>query len=87
MHEFCEHGLSKKSKSVVEPGQPICSRIDYYDDEELDVFAGRLPNTYTEEEVAQFREVWESLLPEDRLGWLSSIVKRGIMLPYLGPLD
>lgn len=54
---------------------------EYYDDEELDRFCGRASNEYSDEEADEFREIFDTLLPEDRLGWLASIAQRGIALP------
>lgn len=60
----------------------VSERIEYYDDEELDAFAGRDPQTYTAAESEQFRDVLLTLLPDDVAGWARSIQLRGIMLPY-----
>lgn len=56
-------------------------KIDYYDDEELDAYAGRPADCYTDEEAEEFREVIVTLLPEDVAGWGRSIQLRGIELP------
>lgn len=72
MHIVCEKDslLSSVSESIV-----------YYDDEELDRFAGRDANDYTDDEVEQFRDVLHTLLPQDIAGWGRSIQLRGINLP------
>lgn len=57
--------------------QPI-----YYDDEELDLFTGRDPHSYSPEEIEAFKEVYTTLLVEDRKGWLNSLQMRGILLPF-----
>lgn len=57
------------------------SNIVYYDDEELDLYKGRTSTQYKDEEAEEFREVFETLRPEERLDWLVSISKRGIALP------
>ncbi len=59
----------------------VSETIEYYDDEELDIFRGRRPNEYTEEEIEQFRDVLLTLRPEDIAGWGRSIQLRGIELP------
>lgn len=70
-HLICEKSL------VPEPGeQPV-----YYDDEELDRYAGRDPESYTDGEVEEFRDVLLTLLPDDVPGWVRSIQLRGIRLP------
>ncbi len=60
----------------------VSTEIEYYDDEELDVFKGREPDDYTSEEIDQFRDVLLTLLPQDIAGWGRSIQLRGINLPY-----
>lgn len=59
----------------------VSERIVYYDDEELDVFAGRDAAGYSAAETEQFRDVLLTLLPEDIAGWARSIQLRGIELP------
>lgn len=56
-------------------------KYEYYDDEELDSLAGKNPEDYTEEEVAQLREVFETLKEYDVAGWLRSLQMRNIELP------
>lgn len=71
MHTVCE----KTNLS------PITGEIVYYDDEELDRFRGREADSYTPEEVEEFRDVLLTLLPEDVAGWSRSIQVREITLP------
>lgn len=59
----------------------VSTEIVYYDDEELDAYAGRKPESYTEQETEQFRDVLVTLLPDDIAGWARSIQLRGIELP------
>lgn len=70
-HLVCEKPLSPK----------LGEKIIYYDDEELDRFAGREANAYTPDEIEEVREVMTTLLPEDIPGWVRSIQLRGINLP------
>lgn len=70
-HLVCEKPLSPK----------VGEEIVYYDDEELDRFAGKEPDAYTQDEVEEIREVMMTLLPEDVAGWVRSIQLRGIALP------
>ena len=59
-----------------------CKReIIYYDDEELDGFAGRDADGYTAEEEEQWRDVLYTLQPGDLLGWGQSIKHRGLIMP------
>ena len=55
--------------------------ITYYEDEELDAFAGRNENEYTPEEEEQWRDVLYTLQPADLLGWGQSIKHRGLVMP------
>lgn len=71
MHAVCE-------KTTL---TPIDDKIVYYDDEELDAYRGRSPESYTPEEEEQFREVLMTLLPEDVAGWARSMQLREVELP------
>ena len=55
--------------------------IEYYDDEELDVFRGRESDSYTEQEVEQFSEVLYTMRPNEVKGWTRSLTLRGLNLP------
>ncbi len=55
--------------------------IEYYDDEELDVFKGRTADNYNDEEVEMFSEVLYTMKPEEVAGWNRSLILRGINLP------
>lgn len=55
--------------------------VEYYDDEELDIFKGRPSNEYSDEEVEQFSEVLYTMKPEEVAGWNRSLILRGINLP------
>lgn len=54
---------------------------DYFDDEELDRFAGREADSFTEEETQMFREVLETMREEEVADWLGALRRRGIALP------
>lgn len=71
-HEVCE----KDSLLAA-----VSKKIEYYDDEELDAFAGRTADTYTAEETEQFREVLYTMLDTDVAGWARSLQLRSIELP------
>ena len=70
-HLICEKPLSPR------PGE----KIVYYDDEELDRFAGKEEDDYSDEEIEEIREVMMTLLPQDVAGWVRSIQLRGLRLP------
>ena len=56
-------------------------KVTYYDDEELDAFAGRDADGYTAEEEEQWRDVLYTLQAADLLGWGQSIKHRGLVMP------
>lgn len=70
-HEVCE-----KTSLVATVGPAV-----YYEDEELDAYVGREPESYTCEEEEIFRDILLSLIPEDVAGWARSLQQRGINLP------
>ena len=55
--------------------------IEYYDDEELDVFRGRPSSEYTAEEAEQFGYVLSTMRDDEVAGWCRSLTLRGIELP------
>ena len=55
--------------------------VTYYEDEELDAFAGRGEDEYTPDEQEQWRDVLYTLQPADLLGWGQSIKHRGLVMP------
>lgn len=55
--------------------------IEYYDDEELDVFRGRPSDQYNDDEVEQFAQVLYTLQPQEVKPWGRSLNLRGIQLP------
>lgn len=71
MHAVCEKDLLS----------PVSDEYEYYDDEELDAYRGRGAESYTDEEVEQFRDVLLTLRPDDVAGWSRSMQLRGIELP------
>lgn len=72
LHEVCE-----KEALMAAAGK----EIEYYDDEELDVYRGRPSDSYTAEEEEQFEEVLTTMREEEVAGWLRSLQLRGINLP------
>lgn len=61
-------------------GDPLTDDL-YYDDEELDRYAGRAADSYSEAEIAEFAEVLTSLKDSEYLSWARAIERRGINLP------
>ncbi len=71
-HEVCERDLLIADASLP---------IEYFDDEELDRFAGRDADAYDDTEIGEFREVLLTLRPDEVAPWGRSIQLRGISLP------
>lgn len=59
----------------------VSDTIEYYDDEELDRYRGRASDSYTGEEIEEWREVLLTLIPSDIAGWGRSIQLRGLEMP------
>lgn len=71
MHQVCEklnHNL-------------LNTDIEYFDDEELDAFAGREAGNYTPKEEEMFRDVMLTLPKNEYALWSASLQKRNISLP------
>lgn len=71
-HAICEND-SLLNCFVEEP--------DYFDDEELDKYKGHLDADYAPHEVDEFREVFYTLLDEDKPRWVRSLQQREIAIP------
>ncbi len=72
MHSTCEKDSLLAS---------VSDKIEYFDDEELDRFAGRNSDEYEDVEIEEFRDVLLTLLPEDVAPWAPRIQLRGLELP------
>ena len=55
--------------------------VEYFDDEELDRFAGRQSDDYTDEETEEFREVMLTMKQDEVREWNRSLILRGINIP------
>lgn len=71
-HEICE------KESLL---SAVSKKIEYYDDEELDRYSGRSSNNYTEDEIAEFSEIFYTLQETDVAGWIRSLQLRNISVP------
>lgn len=69
-HEVCEH-----------TEEELISEPEYFDDEELDRFQHKLSHEYSDDEADEFREIFDTLLDEEKSLWLKSIRMRHIGLP------
>jgi hypothetical protein len=71
-HEVCERDYLFNAAN---------EKIEYYDDEELDVHRGTASDEYKDMDVETFREVLYTLRETEVAGWLRSLQHRGINLP------
>ena len=71
MHEVCENDslLSYDTK------------IEYYEDEELDILKDKSPDEYSDNDLKSLESVFYTMKPEDVAGWLRSLNLRQIKLP------
>lgn len=86
--EVSQRGCTDESCGI----RPICpseqllvgacrEEATYYDDEELDAYAGRGEGDYSDDEMEQWRDVLYTLQGDDLLGWGQSIRRRGLVMP------
>lgn len=69
-HEICDLDLKKLNEE-----------IEYFDDEELDLFISRPENKYSEEEIDIFRDILYTLKPQEIREWITSLEIRKVNLP------
>lgn len=70
LHAVCEREVKKADP-----------HIDYFEDEELDIYAGTPADAYDDDTIDEFREVLYTMRPEEVSDWLISLEKRGLELP------
>lgn len=68
-HAVCQKGLLTDAADL------------YYDDEELDRYAGRRGSDYTPGETEEFREVLYTLRPSEVAAWGNALTHRNITIP------
>lgn len=61
--------------------EPYTEEPVYYEDEELDRYAGRPADGYDETETDEVREVLMTMRDDEVEGWLESLERRGVALP------
>ena len=71
-HEVCERDSLLAA---------VSKEIEYYDDEELDRFAGWEDNRYDQQQEEEFRNILYTMKEEEVPGWVRSLQLRGINLP------
>lgn len=59
----------------------VSKQIEYYNDEELDRFQGRLSEEYSENEIDEFREILYTMQEVEVAGWVRSLQLRAVELP------
>lgn len=59
----------------------VSRQIEYYEDEDLDRFIGRAPQSYTPQECDEFRDVFYTMKDDEVAGWVRSLQLRNIALP------
>ena len=55
--------------------------IEYFDDEELDMFKNRASDSYSDDEIEQFAYVLRTMQPDEVAAWTRSLTLRGISRP------
>lgn len=55
--------------------------IEYFEDEELDRFAGKESNAFSDEETEEFRYILNTMRPDEVPAWNRSLCLRGISVP------
>ncbi len=76
--ECCGMHITCERDSLLASVSPT---IEYYDDEELDVYRGRDRESYDEKEIEEFRDVLLTMPASDIAGWARSLQLRGVELP------
>ena len=71
-HDVCERDSLMAAAS---------KEIEYYDDEELDIYSGIASGDFDEKAIEEFSEVLYTLREEEVSGWLRSLQLRNINLP------
>ncbi len=73
-----QHAICEKDSLI---NSFVEEQPDYFDDEELDRYRGRIPDDYSIEEVDEFREVFYTMHDEDKPRWIRSLLQREIEIP------
>lgn len=73
MHELCQ----EKNNLMV----GFENKAEYFEDEELDRYRKRPADSYRDNEVEEFREVFYTILDEEKARWIRSLQLREIEIP------
>lgn len=71
-HEVCEKEELLKA---------MAKGIEYFDDEDLDIYSGRAADSFTDDEEDDFRNVLYTMKESEVKDWVRSLQMRGIELP------
>lgn len=72
-----KHAVCEKEQLITASTRPI----EYFEDEELDAYRGRVSDSYTPSEVDDFEEVLTTMRPSEVADWVRSLQLRGVELP------
>lgn len=72
-----KHAVCEKEQLITASTRPI----EYFEDEELDAYRGRVSDSYTPSEVDDFEEVFTTMRPSEVADWVRSLQLRGVELP------
>lgn len=59
----------------------VSNGIEYFDDEELDRFAGKPSESYSEAEAEEFRQIMLTTSSDELAAWVRSLQLRNIQIP------
>lgn len=76
--ECCGMHITCEKDSLLASVSPT---VEYYDDEELDRYAGMGADDYSPEQIEEFRDVLLTMRADDIAGWARSLQLRQIELP------
>ncbi len=72
-----KHAVCEKQRL----SEALARKAVYFDDEELDRFTGRASDSYSDDEIEEFRYVIYTMRQDEVRDWLESLIVRGIELP------
>lgn len=87
IHQVTDCGADECSLETTGTCEQSCTRhkvrldYEYFDDEELDRYKGCLSDSYSDEQIEEFREILYTMEPSEVEDWTASLACRGIELP------
>lgn len=61
---------------------PLDNHIEYFDDEELDAFINHPQDSFSDEDINQFRDILLSMDPKEVPAWTRSLQLRNVTIPF-----